>query len=37
MGFLMDQSAKPWASLGEFPTGEATQGELQGELQHLSV
>jgi len=27
----MDYSAKPWASLGEFPTGEATQGELQGE------
>jgi len=24
MGFFMDKSAKPWASLGEFPTGEAT-------------
>jgi len=29
--FFMDQSAKPSASLREFPTGEATQGELQGE------
>jgi len=24
MGFFMDQPAKPWASPGEFPTGEAT-------------
>ena len=31
MGFFMDYSAKPWASLGEFSTGEATQVELQGE------
>jgi len=28
MDFFMDQSAKPLASLVEFSTGEATQGEF---------
>jgi len=31
MGFFLDQSANPEAFLGEFPTGEATRDELQGE------
>ena len=30
MGFFMDWSAEPWASLVSFLTGEATQGEWQG-------
>jgi len=29
---FIDLSAKPWASLGEFPTGDATQGDLQCQL-----
>jgi len=32
MGFFMDWSAEPQASPVGFPAGEATQGELQGEL-----
>ena len=31
MGFFMDWSAEPWASMVGFLTGEATQGEWQGE------
>ena len=31
MCFFMDWSAEPWASLVGFLTGEATQGEWQGE------
>jgi len=37
MGFFMDWSAEPWASPVGFLTGEATQGEWQGEWTNLLV